>query len=55
MGTQKETGVDAIRDEARTDAARGRYEPPRVDKSRRLTDVTGQGAVVPSGAPRPVD
>lgn len=29
------------------------YEPPRVVTSRRLTEVTGQGAVVPSGAPVP--
>ena len=27
------------------------YQPPRVEKSRRLADVTGQAAPVPSGAP----
>jgi hypothetical protein len=30
-----------------------KYEQPRVEKGRRLADVTGQGAVVPSGAPVP--
>jgi len=30
-----------------------KYEPPRVEKSRRLAEITGQGAVVPSGAPVP--
>lgn len=30
-----------------------KYEQPRVEKGRRLADITGQGAVVPSGAPVP--
>lgn len=30
-----------------------KYEQPRVERGRRLADVTGQGAVVPSGAPVP--
>jgi hypothetical protein len=29
------------------------YERPRIEKSRRLAEITGQGAVVPSGAPVP--
>ena len=29
------------------------YQPPRVVKTSRLAEVTGQGAVVPSGAPAP--
>jgi hypothetical protein len=31
------------------------YEPPRVVQGRRLTEVTGQVAPVPSGAPAPRD
>lgn len=29
------------------------YEPPRVEKGRRLAEVTGETVVVPSGAPLP--
>ena len=46
---------DSKNDETtRERAAHAKYQPPRVVKSRRLAEVTGQGAVVPSGAPRPV-
>ena len=30
-----------------------KYEQPRVERGRRLADVTGQRAVAPSGAPVP--
>ena len=44
---------DCKMDAAALRASRPGYEPPRVVKSRQLTEVTGQGAVVPSGAPVP--
>lgn len=55
MRVEKEITVDTVGDDVRSQQTPGRYEPPRVVKSRRLSEVTGQGAVVPSGAPRPVD
>jgi hypothetical protein len=55
MNFENESAVDVVRDGAPSQHSRGRYEPPRVVKSRTLGEVTGQGAVVPSGAPRPVD
>ena len=53
MRSEKDGGVDSARQVVSEPASRGRYEPPRVVKSRQLTEVTGQGAVVPSGAPAP--
>jgi len=53
MQAEKKIVVDAIRDGEQAHAARCRYEPPRVVKTRRLSEVVGQNAAVPSGAPAP--
>jgi hypothetical protein len=47
MAHDKDCGKDVS--EMRT--TKSSYEPPRVVKSRRLAEVTGQVAPVPSGTP----
>jgi hypothetical protein len=51
MHIEKQSSADVSEQAVESRVAGCRYEPPRVVKSRRLAEVTGQVAPVPSGAP----
>lgn len=51
MRSENQPSGDVTEKVAESRAAGCRYEPPRVVKSRRLADITGQIAPVPSGTP----